>query len=90
VQNSEIANSRSANKRRSVALNGHKTSVSLEQDYWECLRMIARARNATVADLIASIDAERVNSNLSSALRLLVLTRRCSGPKGASASSAGV
>jgi predicted DNA-binding ribbon-helix-helix protein len=82
VQHSEIDNPRRANKRRSVALNGHKTSVSLEQDYWECLRMVARARNSTVADLIASIDAERVNSNLSSALRLLVLSEAKAGRLG--------
>jgi predicted DNA-binding ribbon-helix-helix protein len=62
----------------------------MEQDYSDGVVMIARARNSTIAEFISSVDAERTNINLSSALRLIVLTRRCSGPKGASASSAGV
>ena len=59
--------------KRSIAVAGHKTSVSLEDQFWESLREIANERGETVSQLIASIDAERQFSNLSSAVRLFVL-----------------
>ncbi len=59
--------------KRSVVLAGRKTSVSLEDDFWEALKYIAGRRHQAVAELIISIDAERTHSNLSSALRLFVL-----------------
>jgi predicted DNA-binding ribbon-helix-helix protein len=59
--------------KRSVYLAGHKTSVSLEGDFWEALREIADKRGETLPRLIASIDAERKSANLSSNLRLFVL-----------------
>ncbi len=59
--------------KRSIVLAGHKTSVSLEDDFWAALKYIAQKRRQAVAELIVSIDAERTHSNLSSALRLFVL-----------------
>jgi predicted DNA-binding ribbon-helix-helix protein len=59
--------------KRSVVLVGHKTSVSLEDEFWNGLREIAKQRGRTVSDLIAAIDADRQNANLSSAIRLFVL-----------------
>jgi predicted DNA-binding ribbon-helix-helix protein len=59
--------------KHSIAVAGHKTSVSLEDEFWESLREIANERGETVSQLIASIDAERQFSNLSSAVRLFVL-----------------
>jgi predicted DNA-binding ribbon-helix-helix protein len=59
--------------KRSVAIAGHKTSISLEHDFWSALKDIAHARNLTVSDLVAIIDAERKAGNLSSAARLFVL-----------------
>jgi predicted DNA-binding ribbon-helix-helix protein len=59
--------------KRSVALAGHKTSVSLEDAFWMELRQIAGARDMTPSDLVAEIDSERQHGNLSSALRLFVL-----------------
>jgi len=59
--------------RRSIVLKGHKTSVSLEEAFWAGLKEIARARSVTLSELVAAIDAERSNQNLSSALRLYVL-----------------
>jgi predicted DNA-binding ribbon-helix-helix protein len=59
--------------KHSVVIAGRKTSVSLEEPFWECLHQIAKVRGETAADLIRSIKAERKQSNLSSAIRLFVL-----------------
>ena len=59
--------------KRSVALAGHKTSVSLEDAFWKGLKEIASQRDMTLSDLIASIDNDRQYGNLSSAIRLFVL-----------------
>ena len=59
--------------KRSIAIDGHKTSVSLEDAFWQRLKEIAGGRNMTLSDLVAAIDAEREHGNLSSAIRLFVL-----------------
>jgi predicted DNA-binding ribbon-helix-helix protein len=59
--------------KRSVELDGHKTSVSLEDEFWKVLKEIATARGMTLSGLIASIDRTRCRGNLSSALRLFIL-----------------
>jgi predicted DNA-binding ribbon-helix-helix protein len=60
-------------KKRSIIIGGHKTSISLEDNFWTSLKHIARARRTTVSDVIASLDAARENGNLSSAIRVFVL-----------------
>jgi predicted DNA-binding ribbon-helix-helix protein len=64
---------RSSVLKRSIVVAGHKTSVSLEDAFWKSLKDIAGQRDMTLADLITSIDANRNQSNLSSAIRLFVL-----------------
>ena len=59
--------------KRSIVIAGHKTSVSLEDAFWEALKDIASARNATLSEVVASIDSSRSQGNLSSAIRLFVL-----------------
>ena len=59
--------------KRSIVVAGHKTSVSLEDAFWEGVKEIAKARRVTLSDLIGGIDTEREHGNLSSALRLFVL-----------------
>jgi predicted DNA-binding ribbon-helix-helix protein len=59
--------------KRSIVIAGHKTSVSLEDAFWKGLKEIAGLRDATLSDLVASIDADRQHGNLSSAIRLFVL-----------------
>ena len=59
--------------KRSIVIAGHKTSVSLEDAFWKGLKEIASGRDATLSELVASIDADRQQGNLSSALRLFVL-----------------
>jgi len=62
--------------KRSVVLAGHATSVSLEPEFWEILRDLARADGMSVASLIARIDADMERrQNLSSAIRIYILKR---------------
>lgn len=64
-------------RKRSVVLAGHRTSISLEEEFWSALREVAAARGLSLNALIARIDADRTArptpTNLSSALRLHVL-----------------
>lgn len=60
-------------QKRSVSIAGHRTSVSLEEPFWEALAEIARERGLSLAGLVAEVDAARGAANLSSALRLQVL-----------------
>ena len=67
--------------KRSIVIDGHKTSVSLEDAFWTVLKDIAHAECATVSKIVADIDKKRKLGNLSSALRLFVLDRtRAGGP----------
>lgn len=59
--------------KRSIVIAGHKTSVSLEDAFWTGLKEIAKDREMTLSDLVASIDIDRHHGNLSSTIRLLVL-----------------
>jgi predicted DNA-binding ribbon-helix-helix protein len=63
----------SAVRKRAVSVAGHKTSVSLEDTFWEALEEIARQHDTTRAKLIAAIDSERKHTNLSSVIRVYVL-----------------
>ena len=61
-------------RKRSVTIRGHRTSISLEDEFWQALREIAAARDLSLAALIAEIDENRrSDDNLSSAMRLRVL-----------------
>ncbi len=59
--------------KRSIILDGHKTSISLEDAFWLCLKDIAHNRRTTVSTMIGDIDKFRRQNNLSSAIRLFVL-----------------
>ena len=59
--------------KRSIVIDGHKTSVSLEDAFWTDLKKIAHDRQVTLAVLVAKINGTREQSNLSSAIRLFVL-----------------
>ncbi len=63
----------SAVRKRSIIIDGHKTSISLEDAFWSALRDIASASRRTLSDIVTEIDASCSNSNLSSAVRLHVL-----------------
>ena len=59
--------------KRSIVIGGHKTSVSLEDDFWRALKEIALSYRVTLSNLVGSIDSQRQRGNLSSAVRLFVL-----------------
>ena len=59
--------------KRSIVIANHKTSVSVEDKFWDSLKEIAAERDMTLAELVAAIDADREHGNLSSAIRLFVL-----------------
>jgi predicted DNA-binding ribbon-helix-helix protein len=59
--------------KRSIVIAGHKTSVSLEDAFWQTFKEIALLRHMTVSELADTVDAGRQYSNLSSAIRLFVL-----------------
>ena len=61
--------------KRSIVIGGHKTSVSLENAFWQGLKEIASGQHITLSDMVAGIDRSRQQSNLSSAIRLFVLDR---------------
>ena len=64
-------------KRYSVTLHGHRTSVSLEPEFWALLKQVAEQNRLSLTALIQIIDDERLNadlpSGLSSALRVYLL-----------------
>ena len=60
--------------KRSLTLRGHRTSVSLENEFWRAFRDIAARKNKPINELAAEIDEARgVESGLASAIRLYVL-----------------
>jgi predicted DNA-binding ribbon-helix-helix protein len=61
--------------KRSFSLAGHRTSVALEQEFWDALAHIAQARGQSLSALVAATDAARgPNRPLASALRVMALT----------------
>jgi predicted DNA-binding ribbon-helix-helix protein len=65
--------------KRSIVIDGHKTSVSLEDAFWTTLKDIAHAECVAVSKIVAEIDKKRKLGNLSSAVRLFVLDRTRAG-----------
>jgi predicted DNA-binding ribbon-helix-helix protein len=59
--------------KRSIMFAGHKRALVSKMHSWEGLKEIARGRNTTLSELVAAVDSERQQSNLSSAIRLFVL-----------------
>jgi predicted DNA-binding ribbon-helix-helix protein len=59
--------------KRSVTIAGHRTSFSLEPEFWQALKEIACATERSVAAVIAEIDSARGDEGLSTAARLHVL-----------------
>ena len=63
---------KSSVSKRSIVIAGHKTSVSLENEFWNSLKEIAGHRGMTLTELVGAIDRDREHANLSSAIRLFV------------------
>ncbi|MGL4396129.1 MAG: ribbon-helix-helix domain-containing protein [Hyphomicrobium sp.] len=61
--------------KRSFSIRGHRTSISLESEFWQALKTAAAADGVSLAALIARIDASRADAGLSSAVRVWLLRR---------------
>ena len=61
--------------KRSLTISGHRTSLSLEPEFWTVLKAAAKAERKSLAALVGEIDRGRGERNLSSALRVWVLNR---------------
>lgn len=60
--------------KRSLTVAGHRTSISLEDAFWQGLTEIATARRSSIAALVANLDRSRpTGTNLSAAIRVFVL-----------------
>ena len=61
-------------KKRSVNIHGHQTSISMEQEFWGALKMVAERDNLSIKKLIAKIDDQRdpMGYNFSSAIRIFL------------------
>ena len=71
--------------KRSIVVGGHKTSVSLEEAFWNSMKEISAERAMTLSELVGEVDGARQQGNLSSAIRLFVLDHfksRAVGPIG--------
>ena len=60
-------------KKHSITIMGHKTSISLEPEFWTELKIIAENNNKNIAEIISEIDSCATDSNLSSKIRVFVL-----------------
>ncbi len=66
-------NTPSRPKKRSLKIEGHRTSISLENAFWRALRDVAGEQGRSVPALVADIDAKRCGISLSSAIRIHLL-----------------
>ncbi len=60
-------------RKRSFSIEGHRTSLALEPEFWRALETLATERGISLSALVAEIDMERDVDNLASACRLAVL-----------------
>jgi predicted DNA-binding ribbon-helix-helix protein len=61
--------------KRSLTIAGHRTSLSLEPEFWAALNAAAAAEHKSLSTLVGEIDAARGSRNLSSAIRVWLLHR---------------
>ncbi len=61
--------------KRSLTIAGHRTSLSLEPEFWQALQEAARIEKKTVATIVAELDQARGTRNLSSAIRVWLFKR---------------
>jgi len=61
--------------KRSLTIAGHRTSLSLETEFWQALRDAARLEKKTIASIVGELDRTRGSRNLSSAIRVWLFRR---------------
>lgn len=69
----EVRRERARPRKHSFSIAGHRTSISLESEFWDALREIAASEDRSLASLVADIDRTRGESGLSGAIRVHVL-----------------
>jgi predicted DNA-binding ribbon-helix-helix protein len=67
-------------QKRSFSIEGHRTSLALEPEFWAALEALAARRQMSLSALVAKIDAERTGENLASSCRLAVLAALSEDP----------
>lgn len=71
-------------RKRSISIKGHRTSISLEPQFWAALDVIAAESGLRLPQIVAEIDAGRLARTpapgLASAIRVFVLERARRGP----------
>ena len=60
-------------EKHSITLMGHKTSISIEPEFWSEFKNICAGKNKSINEVIAEIDINEHNGNLSSCIRVFVL-----------------
>ena len=78
------ADDRAEVRKRSLTISGHRTSISLEDAFWDGLQAIADRDTCSLASLVADVDRGRGAANLSSAVRVFVLNSLRAGAAPAS------
>ena len=61
--------------KRSLTIAGHRTSLSLEPEFWQALQDAARVEKKTIAGIVGELDRTRGSRNLSSAIRVWLFRR---------------
>ncbi len=61
-------------KKISISISGHRTSITLEPEFLDALRYIAKTNNKSVTEIIRDLDTNMAEKNLSSAIRVFVLS----------------
>ena len=59
-------------KKKSITIKKHRTSLSLEKEFWDALKIIAKDQNSSVENLVTKVDANRKTS-LASSIRVYIL-----------------
>jgi predicted DNA-binding ribbon-helix-helix protein len=62
-----------ASRKRSVIVRSRRTSISLEDSFWEGLKAIVQVESVSIGDFIEKVKSQRKTKNLSSSLRVAVL-----------------
>ena len=75
--------------KRSVVIAGRKTSISLEDEFWNGLKSIAHHQQLTLSAIVGEIDRKR-RGNLSSAIRVFVFGNLCTQTPGSARDNAGL
>ena len=66
-------------RKRSLTIAGHRTSISLEEGFWNALKDIARRQRRSIPEIVAEIDSSRGATGLSSAVRSFILKEHQTG-----------